>query len=47
MESFKGVFMKGTSHMAKEISSQPKMWQDTYESILANKNQIATFLNKI
>jgi len=39
--------MKGTSHMAKEISSQPKMWRDTYDSILINKNQIATFLNKV
>ena len=47
MESFKGIYMKGTSHMAKEITSQPKMWRDTYESILTNKNQIATFLNKI
>jgi len=33
--------------MAKEISSQPKMWRDTYDSILINKNQIATFLNKV
>ena len=47
MESFKGIYMKGTSHMAKEITSQPKMWKDTYESILTNKNQIAAFLNKI
>ena len=47
MESFKGIYMKGTSHMAKEITSQPKMWQDTYDSILTNKNQIATFLKKI
>ena len=39
--------MNGTSHMAKEISSQPKMWRDTYDSILINKNQIATFLNKV
>lgn len=39
--------MKGTSHMAKEISSQPKMWKDTYESILNNKTEITTFLNKV
>ena len=39
--------MKGTSHMAKEIASQPKLWKDTYDSIFAKKNSIATFLSKI
>jgi tagatose-6-phosphate ketose/aldose isomerase len=39
--------MKGTSHMAKEISSQPKLWKDTYDSILTKRDSIAAFLNKI
>ena len=39
--------MTGTSHMAKEIASQPKLWKDTYESILTKKDQIAAFLNEI
>ena len=38
---------EGTSHMAKEISSQPKLWMETYDSILAKKDQIAAFLNEI
>lgn len=33
--------------MAKEISSQPKLWKDTYDSIVAKKNSIADFLNEI
>src|SRR6185295_8150482 len=39
--------MKGTSHMAKEISSQPKLWKETYESILSKKDQLSAFLNEI
>ncbi|MEP7106521.1 MAG: SIS domain-containing protein [Ferruginibacter sp.] len=39
--------MKGTSYMAKEIASQPKLWQDTYESILSKKDQIVAFLDEI
>ncbi|MEO8762721.1 MAG: SIS domain-containing protein [Ginsengibacter sp.] len=39
--------MKGTSHMAKEISSQPKLWKETYESILDNKDQLSGFLDEI
>jgi tagatose-6-phosphate ketose/aldose isomerase len=39
--------MKETSYMAKEITSQPKLWKDTYDSILTKKDQIADFLNEI
>jgi tagatose-6-phosphate ketose/aldose isomerase len=39
--------MTGTSHMVKEITSQPKLWQDTFDSIVAKKDQIAAFLNDI
>ena len=33
--------------MAKEIASQPKLWNETYQSVLAKKGQITTFLNGI
>ena len=33
--------------MAKEISSQPKLWKETYDSIVTKKEQIAAFLNEI
>ena len=39
--------MTGTSHMAKEIASQPKLWKDTYESILIKKEEIVAFLDEI
>jgi tagatose-6-phosphate ketose/aldose isomerase len=39
--------MTGTSHMAKEIINQPKLWKDTYESIVTKKDQIAAFLNEV
>ena len=39
--------MTGTSHMAKEIASQPKLWKETYESILAKKDSIAAFLDEV
>jgi tagatose-6-phosphate ketose/aldose isomerase len=48
MENDKFLTMSGTSYyMAKEISSQPKLWKDTYLSIFAMKEQIASFLNEI
>ena len=37
----------GTSFMTKEISSQPKVWMDTYESIFNKRVQIASFLNAV
>ena len=33
--------------MVKEIVSQPKLWRDTYKSVLTKKDQIAEFLNEI
>lgn len=33
--------------MAKEIASQPKLWKETYESILTQKDRITTFLNDV
>jgi tagatose-6-phosphate ketose/aldose isomerase len=35
------------SYIAKEIFNQPKLWRDTYESVLANKDQITAFLNEV
>src|ERR1700712_3188423 len=39
--------MKERSHMAKEISSQPKLWKDTYDSILHNKEHLIAFLDNV
>ena len=39
--------MTGTSFMAKEISSQPKLWKDTYQSILSIKDDLSSFLEEI
>jgi tagatose-6-phosphate ketose/aldose isomerase len=32
--------------MAKEIFSQPKLWKETYEAVLTQKDGIASFLNE-
>lgn len=47
MENKTVLNLMESSHMAKEITSQPKLWVDTYNSLLSNKNQLTTFLNKI
>ncbi len=39
--------MTGTSYMVKEISSQPKLWMETFQSIVDKKEQIAAFVNKV
>ena len=39
--------MMGTSYMVKEISSQPKLWRETFLSVASKKNEIAAFLNKV
>ena len=39
--------MMGASHMAREIASQPKLWTETYESVLSKNGQITAFLDKI
>ena len=39
--------MKGNSFMIKEITSQPKLWRDTYEYITIKKDQINGFLSEI
>ena len=39
--------MTGTSYMVKEISSQPKLWMETFQSISDKKEQIAAFVNKV
>lgn len=33
--------------MVKEISSQPKLWRETFQSVADKKNEIAAFLNKV
>jgi tagatose-6-phosphate ketose/aldose isomerase len=40
--------MMETSYMmAREIASQPKLWNDTYTSLLTKKNQIDAFLKEV
>src|SRR5579863_6529281 len=39
--------MTGTSHMAREIFSQPELWKETYESVLTQKDEIAAVLNEV
>jgi len=39
--------MMESSHMAREIASQPKLWNDTYQSVLTKNVQITAFLNEI
>ena len=39
--------MTGTSYMVKEISSQPTLWMETFQSISDKKEQIASFVNKV
>ena len=36
-----------SSHMAKEISSQPELWKETYQSIWSQKDGIQAFLSNI
>src|SRR5882762_6019599 len=47
MKLTKILNMRETSHMAKEIASQPKLWNETYESALTKKDQITAFLDEI
>jgi len=47
MKASKSSKLIKPSHTAKEIASQPKLWQDTYDSILSKKDQIGCFLDKI
>ena len=39
--------MTGTSYMVKEISNQPKLWRETFQSVAGKKIEIAAFLNKV
>jgi tagatose-6-phosphate ketose/aldose isomerase len=39
--------MTGTSYMAKEILSQPKIWMSTFESAFEKKESILSFLEKV
>ena len=39
--------MTGTSYMAKEILSQPKIWMSTFESAFEKKESIVSFLEKV
>lgn len=47
MGTTKSLNIKETSYMAKEIEGQPKLWMDTYESILTKQIQLGTFLEEI
>ncbi|HEY6977557.1 MAG TPA: SIS domain-containing protein [Chitinophagaceae bacterium] len=38
--------MPGTSNMAREIVNQPKLWAETYASLLAKKEKLTDFLKK-
>jgi tagatose-6-phosphate ketose/aldose isomerase len=39
--------MIGTSYMVKEISNQPKVWMETYESVFSKRESISAFLNEV
>ena len=39
--------MTGTSYMVKEISSQPQLWMDTYQSIADKQATISLFMNQV
>ncbi|MBS1608675.1 MAG: SIS domain-containing protein [Bacteroidetes bacterium] len=41
------IDISDSSHTAKEIASQPRLWMETYKSLLKQKSQIISFLNKI
>ncbi len=41
------LYLKDAGHMAKEISSQPGLWKDTYENVLSQKEEIGSFLEGI
>jgi len=41
------IYMPGTSHMAREIASQPKLWAETYSSLLAKKGELIDFLKEV
>jgi len=43
----KDLESKGGYYTAKEISSQPDMWLETFERVLAEKEQIKEFIGKI
>ena len=47
MKARKPLKLIEPSHTANEIASQPKLWKDTYDSILSRKDQIVSFLDKI
>ena len=40
-------FMKETSFTLQEISSQPKLWLETFESVSDKRETIAAFINKV
>jgi tagatose-6-phosphate ketose/aldose isomerase len=42
-----GLHMKEASWMSREIASQPKLWGDTYESVLHKKEEIQSFLQEV
>ena len=46
MKTTKDLYMTDTGHMGKEITSQPQLWKDTYDSILAKKDEIAAFFRQ-
>lgn len=47
MKVIKQLNIKETSYMAKEIEGQPKLWMDTYESVLTKQIQLSSFLEKV
>ena len=39
--------LAATSNTAKEIASQPKLWKDTYDALLSQREQIDRFLARV
>ncbi len=43
----KELELNGGIHTAREISSQPGLWIETYTKLLSEKNQISEFIHKV
>ncbi len=44
---YSNISDKATSHTATEIAGQPRLWQETFETINHQKSELADFLNKV
>jgi len=47
MKSNTNLAITESSHTAKEIASQPRLWKETYQSIVNKKASLTSFLNDV